>query len=144
MFLTQNNNCSSCSGGEKTNIKSGKYVKTNINIKVQEQWPHMNILRKYCKRSTFDQLDFEAFVAGETHIICGMVDQYAAKCRLEFLMKVAHWVCRCRDWPTVRGLYEAVLESIELGEETWMSDFSHYENMLPNTVKLESRERERK
>ena len=33
----------SCSSGEKNKLKSGKYVKSNINIKIQEQWPHMNV-----------------------------------------------------------------------------------------------------
>ena len=39
----------------------------------------------------------------------------------------------------MRGLFEAVLESIEMGEETWMSDFSHCETMVPCPVKGESR-----
>ena len=56
---------------------------------------------------------------------------------------VAHWLCKCKDWNTVRGLYEAVLESIELGEETWLSDFSHYESMIPTIFKPESRDKER-
>ena len=30
----------------------------------------------------------------------------------------------------VWGLFEAILESIELGEEDWGSDFQHYENMV--------------
>ena len=39
LHITQT--CSNCSTSEKSNLKSGKYVKSNINIKVQEQWPHM-------------------------------------------------------------------------------------------------------
>ena len=58
-------NCELCQT-EKPKVKSGKYVKSNINIKVQEQWPHLNVLREYVRRTTFDQLDFETFVAGET------------------------------------------------------------------------------
>ena len=103
----------------------------------------MNVSRKYCKRTVFDQLEFEAFIAGETRVIHGMQDYQQAKGLLEFLSKVAHWLCKCKDWNTVRGLYEAVLESIKLGEETWLSDFSHYESMIPTTFKPESRDKER-
>ena len=142
-FLQLNQHCSNCSIGDKVNIKSGKYAKNNISIKVQEQWPHMNVLRKYCKRTVFDQLEFDAFVAGETRIIASMTDGAQARGRLEFLSRVAHWLCRCKDWNVVRGLYEAVLESIELGEEDWLSNFSHYENVLPNTIRVETKEKEK-
>ena len=40
-------------------VKSGKYARSNINIKIQEQWPHLNVLRKYTRRTSFEQLDFE-------------------------------------------------------------------------------------
>ena len=129
---------------EKGKVKSGKYVKANINLKYQEQWPHVNVLRKYAKRGSFEQMEFETFVAGETRIIMTMQDRIAAAGRLQFLCKIAHWVCRCGDWQAVRGLYEAVLESIELGEETWLSDFSHYEVMLPAPVKSEKERKQNK
>ena len=137
--------CTGCSdsGGEKNKLKLGKYAKTNINIRVQEQWPHMNVLCKYSKRTVFDQLEFDAFVAGETRIIALMQDRKQAQGRLEFLSKIAHWLCRSKDWVLVRGLYEAVVESIELGEDTWTLDFSHYENVLPVYTRVETREREK-
>ena len=59
-----------------------------------------------------------------------MEDPQLARGRLEFLSKVAHWMCSVRDWPLIRRLYEAVVDSIELGEEGWTSDFTHYGNML--------------
>ena len=121
--------CSGC--GEKQKIKSVKYAKNNISLKKQEQWPHLNVMRKYMRRTTFDQLEFEAFVAGETRIIYSMEDQMEAMGRLQFLCRLTHWLCRCRDWGLVRSLYEAVIELVELGEEMWCSDFSHYETMVP-------------
>ena len=108
--------CVGCNN-EKSKLKSGKYVKTNVNIQIQEQWPHMSVLRKYSKRVGFEKLEFDAFVAGETRTILAMKDRHAAQGRLDFLSKIAHWLCRSKDWGLVRGLYEAVLESIELGEE---------------------------
>ena len=68
--------CVSCS--ENTKMKSGKYVKSNISIKRQEQWPHLNTLKKYCKRVQFDQMEFDAFIAGETRIIYNMQDGVSA------------------------------------------------------------------
>ena len=124
---------------EKSKIKSGKYVKSNIHLKVQEQWPHLNVMRKYTKRTTFESKDFETLVAGETKIILEMRDKQASRGRMDLLCKLAHWLCRCKDWGAVKGLYEAILESIELGEENWYSDFSHYEMMLP-PVKIERTE----
>ena len=70
-----------CQSGEKLTLKSGKYVKSNIDIKRQEQWPHMNVLRKYARKCSFDNLDFDMFIAGETRIILNMTDSQAAKGR---------------------------------------------------------------
>ena len=120
-----------CSNVETSKVKSGKYAKSHVNLKCQELWPHMHVLRKYTKRVSFDNLDFESFVAGETRIIYTMDDQAQAMGRLRLLCRLAHWTCKCRDWPLIRGLYEAVIESVELGEEDWTSDFSHYETMIP-------------
>ena len=119
-----------CEHSQNSKLKSGKFLKTNVNIKYQENWPHVNVLKKYCKRCTFDNLDFDAFVAGETRVILQMADSREAEGRLKFLSMVAHWVCASKDWVTVRNLYEGVVESIELGQDTWLSDFSHYESML--------------
>ena len=82
-------------------------------------------------------MDFKTFVAGETRVILNMSDYQEARCRLKFLSKLMHWLYQCRDWSVLRGMYEAVLESIELGEETWCSDFSHYENLLPNQIRVD-------
>ena len=109
--------------GDKQKLKSWKFARSNPNIKKQEQWPHMNLLRKYVKRCTFDSLDFEQYVAGESRTIMLMEDRDLAFKQLELLSRVAHWMCNCRDGVLVKGLFEAILESIEMGEETWFSDF---------------------
>ena len=54
-------------------IKSGKFVKSNVNIVRQEVWPHTAVSKKYTKRTSFDNLDFEAFTAGEAKIIHSMM-----------------------------------------------------------------------
>ena len=135
ILLQQHNTCEGC--GDKNKVKSGKFAKSNVNLKIQEQWPHLSVMRKYTKRTTFESMDFETYVAGESKIILDMKDRRAAHGRLELMCKLAHWLCRCRDWPTIKGLYEAVLDSIELGEEDWYSDFGHYEMMVPQLLNKE-------
>ena len=60
---------------DKQKIKSGKYAKSNINLVKENTWPHVGILKKYTKRTSFEQLDFESFVAGKTKIILSMADR---------------------------------------------------------------------
>ena len=117
----------------KSNVKSGKFAKANINIVRSEQWPHTAVARKYIKCTTFDNMDFEMFVAGETKIVLGMLgrDIAAAIGRLRVLSLVSHWLCRCRNWNLVRGLYEGIIEEVETGESEWGDDFTGYETMLP-------------
>ena len=71
------------------------------------------------------------FVVGEMCIIGNMVNGGDRDGRLRLLSKLAHWMCRCRDWPLARGLYEGIIESVELGEASWVEDFGHYETMIP-------------
>ena len=85
----------------------------------------------------------ETFIAGETRIILMLEDPVVARGRLDFLSKLAHWMCRARDWSLVRSMYEAVLESIELGEEEWTSDFSHYETMIVPGRNLQAKSQDR-
>ena len=66
--------CNNC-GGAKPNVKSGKFAKYGTNIVRQEQWPHNAVSRKYVKRSSFDNMDYETFVAGEVKIIYSMYNQ---------------------------------------------------------------------
>ena len=130
-MLASNQVCQGCGEcGASSKLKSGKYAKTNTRLKKQEEWPHTNVMRKYTKRTSFEQLEFDGFVAGETNIILAMNDESEARGRLKLLCRLSHWLCRSKDWGVVKGLYEAIVESIELGEEDWLSDFSHYESMI--------------
>ena len=113
--------------GTKQKLKLGKYTKHNVNIVREEAWPHMSVLKKYTRRVNFDELDYEAFVAGETRTILMMKEIKPALGRLRLLSQISHWLCCCRNWPLVCGLYEAIVESIELGEAEWTSNFDHYE-----------------
>lgn len=123
-----------CTGDkEKVKVKSGKFAKSHVDLKREESWPHVNVMRQYVKRTTFEQMDFEAFVAGETRIINAMWngEPVRARGRLRVLCKVAHWLCKCRDWSAVRGIYESIIEGVELGEMDWDSRIEGYESLLP-------------
>ena len=51
--------------------------------------------------------------------------------RLRLLSRIAHWQYHSKNLGQICSLYKAILESIELGEEDWTLDFSHYEAMVP-------------
>ena len=125
-----------CGCGSKANVKSGKFAKTNINIVKQELWPHVAVLKKYLKRTSFDLLDYEGFVAGESRIIHTLLTQGNSDAvgRTKVLTLIAHWYGKTRNWALVRSLYEVIIEEVEMGESDWMSDFSGYETMLPSAA----------
>ena len=101
--------CTGCHDGVK--LKSRKFVKTNIDIKKQEQWPHVNMMQKYAQKTTFDSMDFDKFVAGETRVIANIKNSSEKQGRLQVLCKLAHWLCKSKDWGVVKGLFEAIIES---------------------------------
>lgn len=87
-------------------------------------------------------MDFDAYVAGETRIILSMMarDQQRATGRLKVLCKIAHWFCHSKDWSSIRNIFEAKIESVEMGENDWTSQFEHYEalpSVLVNLKKLQ-------
>lgn len=120
----------------KTKIKSGKWAKSHKDLVREETWPHVAVLRQYAKRSTFDQMDFETFVAGETRVIMSLMQKHHHKGlgRLRVLCRVAHWMCKCRDWQAVKTIYESIIEAVEMGEREWESSFDHLESLLPPSV----------
>ena len=75
-------------------------------------------------------MEFDAFVGGETRTILMMNETPKAVGRLGLLSQLAHWLCTCKNWPLVRGLYEAIVESTELGEADWNTNFYHYESRI--------------
>ena len=88
-------------------------------------------VEEIARRTTFENMDFELFVAGETRILANMKDPMEKQGRLQVLCKLAHWLCKHRNWNTVRGLFEVILESIEMGESEWTDNFDHFETMIP-------------
>ena len=99
---------------------------SGYDIMREEQWPHLSVLKKYAKRVTF--------TAGETRTILMMKDMAKAVGRLWVLLQLAHWTCACKNWGLVWGLYEAIIESIELGEAEWTSNLEHFKSRVPVTV----------
>lgn len=120
-------------GDTKHKIKSGKFAKSHVELVREESWPHLNVLRQYSKRTSFDNMEFDSFVAGETRIIASMMhrEEERACGRLKVLCRVAHWVCKCNYWPAVRNIYEAIIESIEMGDADWWNSFDNFESLLP-------------
>ena len=116
-------------------IKSGKFAKSHTDLVRQELWPHTAVSKKYMKRTSFDTLDFEGFVAGETKIVYNMImrgDHLRGLGRLRVLILIAHWLCRSKNWLAVRCLFESIIDEVEQGDADWTEDFSGHETILPN------------
>ena len=105
-----------CGGMHK--VKSGKFAKSNVNIVRQEQWPHMAVSKKYIKCTSFDTMEYEAFIAGESRIIYTMLNQGDSNGvgRLRVLTLITHWYGRTKNWPMVRSLCETIMEEVEMGD----------------------------
>ena len=58
-------------------------------------------------------------------------NQDRAMGRLRVLILIAHWLCKTRNWHSIRSVYESIIEEVELGERDWMDDFSGHETVLP-------------
>lgn len=131
--------------GDKNKIKSGKFAKSHTQLVREESWPHLNVLRQYGKRCSFEQMDYETFVAGESRVVLSMMRKNTDRAlgRLKVLCKVAHWMCKCRDWVAVKNIYEAIIESVELGETEWTHNFEAYESLLPPPPAVLDRLRQR-
>ena len=125
-----------CTG--KTSIKTGKFAKFHNNLVRQEVWPHVGISKKYVKKPSFDSLEFEQFVAGETRIIYTMLhkadERQRGMGRLRLLVLLAHWQCKCKNWPALRAMYEGIVDEIEQGDKDWDDDFSGHETMLASFI----------
>ena len=65
-FMTDEDGTGLILANTKQKVKSGKYAKCNANLIREECWPHIAVLKRSTKRVSFDQSEFEAFVAGET------------------------------------------------------------------------------
>ena len=138
-------NCNECAClGAKPKLKSGKYVKANINIKRQETWPHTAVSKKYAKRTSYDNLELDAFIAGEAKTIymdmsvaqrnADALGVNRALGRLRVLILIAHWHCKTKNWPSIRSVFESIIEEVELGEREWTDDYSSYETVLSSAM----------
>ena len=96
LSVMHDNNTGYVITGSRQKIKSGKFAKHNVNLVQEELWPQLSVLKKYTKCTTFDQLDYEAFVAGETRTILLMKDTALALGRLQLLSQLSHWYCSCK------------------------------------------------
>ena len=136
---SDSDNCCSCKHKSKSN-KSGRLDKPSTNVKTRLHWPHMFQNKRYVtKAHMFEELTFELFVGGETRIILNSRNPEERYGRLRILEQCAYWVDKSRDWQQVRGIYTAILESIEVGDARWTSDFSHYDSLITRVNKIQEK-----
>ena len=120
-----------CKCKAKKESKSGRLDKPSTDVKTRLSWPHMFQNKRYVTKGLlFDELSFEQLVGGEARIMLGLQDKEQMFGRLRVLECCAYWLDRSKDWTLVRGIYTAIMESIERGDENWASDFYHYDALV--------------
>ena len=111
--------------------RSGILDKATSNIQQKEVWPQKNLLEDWADEElSFNQLQFEHYVAGEARTIELCTEPAQILGRLRLLRRMAYAKLRGYDWQLVRKMYAAVLTSIETRENNWESNFDHFESIL--------------
>jgi len=106
-------------------FQSGVNAKGSDVVKNPQIWAHSALSEDHTVENgtTFAQLDFRLFVAGELEIILeAELPQLERRGRLILLRKMCY-LFGTYDWNVVLNVYGTVLRKIEKGKATWCSDF---------------------
>ena len=110
-------------GKKKKRIKSGLYAKSDEDVAVKQNWPHMKLKSIFSDSVTgFKQLSLAKFVAGEMEIIGACTSVTEKEARIEFLTALMYKAAKV-DFRFVLKWYAAWVRSIEQGEKKWGEDF---------------------
>jgi hypothetical protein len=117
----------------KSNKASGLHDTNKTFVKKKQKFPHAALQPEFLARSkapTFDELNFQLFVAGELEIILnGKIASREVLARLQ-LLKRAAYKADYMDFGTIRDIHCAILRKVENGFATWCSDFSPVERQI--------------
>ena len=92
----------------------------------------MNQNHRYVTASLgFNDLTFNQFVGGECRTISRVTDDDERAGRLRILSKVAYLYEQCKSWEKARGVYYAILSSIEEADLDWNSSLAQFDLMCP-------------
>ena len=89
---------------------------------------------------SFEDLEFNLFVAGELEIISGKkISDKEKKGRIKLLKKISYFY-ELYEWKSIKTLYAHIIRQIENGLANWTHDFSQVETPLHiKYVKIEQR-----
>ena len=119
-------------GKKSKKIKSGFLDKPKSHVIKKLRWPHMNQNHRYVTSSLgFNELTFNQFVGGECRTIARTSCPEERLGRLRILSKVAYLFEQCKNWDKARGVYYAIVSSIEEGDMSWDSNMAQFDLMCP-------------
>lgn len=79
---------------------------------------------------SFENLEFNLFIAGELEIVMSSNTSNAEKRRsFEFTQKLMY-LNSAYDYTAIKAVYAAILREIELGHSTWSDDFQYVESTV--------------
>ena len=128
----------------KSKRKSGIYDKPSDEVVKKQLWPQSKLQYEYAgSKNSFEDLEFNLFVAGELEIISGnKISDKEKKGRIKLLKKISYFY-ELYEWKCIKKLYAHIIRQIENGLADWTHDFSEVETpLLIKYVKIEQRGKE--
>jgi hypothetical protein len=115
----------------KHGSKSGITSKSSDMVKNRQRFPHSNLRFDFASRNvTFENLEFNLFIAGELEIIMSSITGKSEKeGRLDLLKKLMY-LNSSYDYAAIKAVYAAILREIELGHCNWSDDFQYVESAV--------------
>ena len=115
--------------------KSGMLDRATTTVTHKQVWPQKNLGEDWAEEQVeFKNLRFEHLVAGETRTIETCTEPAQILGRLKLLRRIAYLKLRGYEWSLLRKMYVAILSSIETRENSWDSNFDHFETILYRRV----------
>lgn len=115
----------------KSKKKSGIFDRPSDEVVKKQLWPQAKLQFEYAgSKVSFEDLEFNLFVAGELEIISSRnIDKVEKNGRIKLLKKIAYYF-ELYEWNGIKKLYAHIIRQIENGVATWKHDFSEVETPL--------------
>ena len=100
----------------KSKRKSGIYDKPSDKVVKKQLWPQSKLQYEYAgSKISFEDLEFNLFVAGELEIISGnKISDKEKKGRIKLLKKISYFY-ELYEWKGIKKLYAHIIRQIENG-----------------------------
>jgi hypothetical protein len=115
----------------KSKKKSGIFDRPSDEVVKKQFWPQAKLQFEYAgSKVSFEDLEFNLFVAGELEIISSRnIDKVEKNGRIKLLKKIAYYF-ELYEWNGVKKMYPHIIRQIDNGIATGKHDFSEVETPL--------------